>query len=222
MWIPSSVFALTAFSALLTKMPVFSSAYFPSLAYVNAIHQAREITLDLHEYFVKQSIRTRSEILSANGVIQLNVPILHAESGKQTMREVKIDASKNWQTEHWRAIESAYANAPYFEHYAHDLLRIFAEMPTYVHELNGLILNWLNEALALQLKINMSNSYTGQTSTEKKQWLGRTALVTTKYQQVFGYKTPFVENLSILDGLMNEGPLIRMRFLPRQAHDHGM
>jgi len=93
-------------------MPVFSSAYFPSLAYVNAIHQAREITLDLHEYFVKQSIRTRSEILSANGVIQLNVPILHAESGKQTMREVKIDASKNWQTEHWRAIESAYANAP--------------------------------------------------------------------------------------------------------------
>jgi hypothetical protein len=138
------------------------------------------------------------------------------------MREVKIDASKNWQTEHWRAIESAYANAPYFEHYAHDLLRIFAEMPTYVHELNGMILNWLNEALALQLKINMSNSYTGQTSTEKKEWLGRTALVTTKYQQVFGYKTPFVENLSILDGLMNEGPLIRMRFLPRQAHDHGM
>jgi hypothetical protein len=211
----SSAFALTAFSALLTKMPVFSSAYFPSLAYLRAVFQSGEMELDLHEYFVKQSIRTRAEILSANGVIQLNVPIEHSESGKQTMREVKIDHSKHWQSEHWRAITSAYANAPYFEHYAHDLQGIFAMQPIYVHELNALILDWLNDALALDIKIKMSEAYTGQTSGQKKEWLGRAENATTAYQQVFGYKTAFVPNLSILDGLMNEGPLIRTRFLPR-------
>jgi hypothetical protein len=196
-------------------MPVFSSAYFPSLAYLRAVFQSGEMELDLHEYFIKQSIRTRAEILSANGVIQLNVPIEHSDKGKQTMREVKIDHSKPWQSEHWRAITSAYANAPYFEHYAHDLQGIFAKQPTYVHELNSLILYWLNDALAMDIKIKMSEAYTGQTSAQKKEWLGREENATTMYQQVFGYKTAFVPNLSIIDGLMNEGPMVRTCFLPR-------
>jgi hypothetical protein len=198
-------------------MQVFSSAYFPSLAYINAIWQSREIELDLHEHFIKQSVRTRAEILSANGVIQLNVPIEHTGNGKQTMQEVKIDYSRHWQAEHWRAIESAYANAPYFEHYAHDIQKIFTKMPTFVHELNAHILDWLNTALALHLKIRMSAGYTGQTSHQKKEWLGRAENITTEYQQVFAYKSAFVSNLSILDGLMNEGPMIRTRFLPRKS-----
>lgn len=196
-------------------MPVFSCAYFPSLAYVRALLHEQHVVLDLHEHYVKQSIRTRTEILSANGIIQLNVPIVHVAVGKQAMHALKIDYSKNWRAEHWRAIESAYANAPHFEHYAHDLRALFAQQPVYVYELNQLILDWINAALDLQLNIKWSETYTGQADSDKKAWMGRDLNPTKAYQQVFGNKTEFVPNLSVLDGLMNEGPLLRCHFLPR-------
>lgn len=196
-------------------MPVFSCAYFPSLAYVRELLHVQDIAIDLHEHYIKQSIRTRTEILSANGVIQLNIPVEHSGEGKQTMRALKIDYSKNWLSEHWRAIESAYANAPHFEHYAHDLRAIFALQPTYVHELNQAILEWINSALDLQLKIEWADTYTGQAASDKKAWLGRELNATQVYQQVFSSKTDFVRNLSVIDGLMNEGPLLRRRFMPR-------
>ena len=195
-------------------MQVQSSAYFPSLAYVRALLQTPHLVLDFKEHFIKQSIRTRAEILSANGVIQLNVPILHT-AHKQSLEALQIDYSKNWQAEHWRAIESAYANAPHFEHYAHDLRFIFKEQHIFLHELNSAILNWIDNALALQLQIERSDEFTGQTPSEKKAWLGRALTPTKAYQQVFNGKKEFVQNLSVIDGLMNEGPLLRNHFVPR-------
>ena len=195
-------------------MQVLPSAYFPSLAYVRALLQDPHLVLDNKEHFVKQSIRTRAEILSANGVIQLNVPILHTAS-KQTLEALQIDYSKNWQAEHWRAIESAYANSPHFEHYAHDIRQLFEGQFVYLHQFNSAILNWINTALDLQLHIAYSMNYTGQTPSDKKAWLGREINATKAYQQVFKGKNEFVQNLSVLDGLMNEGPLLRTHFVPR-------
>ncbi len=195
-------------------MQVLPSAYFPSLAYVRALLQDPHLVLDNKEHFVKQSIRTRAEILSANGVIQLNVPILHTAS-KQTLEALQIDYSKNWQAEHWRAIESAYANSPHFEHYAHDIRQLFEGQFEYLHQFNSAILNWINTALDLQLHIAYSMDYTGQTPSDKKAWLGREINATKAYQQVFKGKNEFVQNLSVLDGLMNEGPLLRTHFVPR-------
>jgi hypothetical protein len=195
-------------------MQVLPSAYFPSLAYVGALRQDPHLVLDFKEHFVKQSIRTRAEILSANGVIQLNVPILHTAS-KQTLDALQLDYNKNWQAEHWRAIESAYANSPHFEHYAHDIKELFKVQYVHLHELNSAILKWINTALDLQLQIELSENYTGKTSSEKKAWLGRDIIATKAYQQVFKGKHDFVQNLSVLDGLMNEGPLLRNHFVPR-------
>lgn len=198
-------------------MPVFPSAYFPSLAYVRALLHNPIIDLDLHEHFLKQSIRTRAEVLTANGVVQLNLPIVHVSGQKQAMAAIQIDYTKNWQAEHWRTIESAYGAAPHFEHYAHDILGIFAKRHRYLHELNTEILLWLDQALELKLKISYSDAFTGQTDSNKKAWLERNVHTSKVYKQVFGEKNVFVPNLSILDGLMNEGPMIRAYFLPRQA-----
>lgn len=196
-------------------MPVYSSAYFPSLAYVNALFHNSSVVIDLQEHFVKQSIRTRTEILGANGIIQLNVPFVHSANLKQTVLDVKIDYSTNWQTAHWRSIASAYASAPYFEHYAFDIQALFKQQYQYLHELNSAVLIWIDHALGLQLDIALSTAFTAQTPTDKKAWLTRDKCATRAYQQVFGDKKNFVENLSVLDGLMNEGPLLRTYFLPR-------
>ncbi len=193
-------------------MLVLPSAYFPSLAYVRALLNQKNIILDYHEFFIKQSIRSRCEILSANGILQLNIPILH--NGKQTVSKVEIDYSKNWQAEHLRALESAYANAPHFEYYYYDLQQLFLFKPQYLATFNEAILKWIDAALGLALQINWSEAYTGLITTDKKAWLGRALQPTRPYTQVFNEHTDFVPNLSVIDGLMNEGPLLRRHFLP--------
>ena len=143
-------------------MRFFQTAYFPSLAYVRAMAFCPNPQLDFHEHFVKQSIRTRCEILSSNGVLQLNIPIIHNSGSKQAVSEVKIDYSSSWITDHWRAIESAYANAPHFEHYAHDLQHLFDQRPTYLIEFNQLIWHWLATALGFPNEIELPVPTSGE------------------------------------------------------------
>jgi len=194
-------------------MPSFQTAYFPSMAYIRAFMNSPETLIEIHEHFVKQSIRTRCEILTANGVLQLNVPVIHHSGQKVKMKDCLIDYSKSWVTDHWRAIESAYANAPHFEHYAHDLKAIFAAQPKTLLELNELIWNWLSAALGLDIKLEYSSDFLSS-RTDKKEWLGRIQEVTTPYYQLFAQEQAFVTNLSVLDGLFNEGPLLRKHLLP--------
>ena len=194
-------------------MQSFQTAYFPSLAYVRALMNSTESCIEIHEHFVKQSIRTRCEILTANGVLQLNVPVIHLSGQKVKIKDCLIDYSKSWVTDHWRAIESAYANAPHFEHYAHDLRAIFTAQPKTLLELNGLIWKWLASALGIENQLYYSEEFT-TSRTDKKEWLGRINGVTRVYYQLFAEEQTFVSNLSVLDGLFNEGPLLRKHFLP--------
>lgn len=203
-------------------MSVFQTAYFPSLAYVRALALDAEPIIEIHEHFVKQSIRTRCEILTANGVLQLNVPIIHESGKKLALKDCQIDYSKNWISDHWRAIESAYANAPHFEYYAHDIQAIYRQAPSTLLELNSLIWSWLATCLGFEAQLIYSSTYLGKCSTDKKEWLGRTPQVTKGYQQLFESQGLFVSNLSILDGLFNEGPLLRKLFLPLHLEDNRM
>lgn len=203
---------MTAFSELSTKMLVLPGAYFPSLAYVNSLLKAQNCTLDYHENYIKQSIRSRCEIRSANGVLQLNIPVIH--NGKQAVGCTEIDYTKNWQAEHLKAIESAYANAPHFEYYFYDIQQLLLLRPPLLATLHEAILKWIDAALGLELQIKWSEAYTGRISTDKKAWLGRDLQPTRPYTQVFNEHPDFIPNLSVIDGLMNEGPLLRRHFLP--------
>lgn len=203
-------------------MSVFQTAYFPSLAYVRALAHDSAPVIEIHEHFVKQSIRTRCEILTANGILQLNVPIIHESGKKLVLKDCQIDYSKNWISDHWRAIESAYANAPHFEHYAHDIQAIYKHKPETLLQLNSLIWSWLATCLGFETQLEYSSTYLGASSNDKKEWLGRTLEVTEQYQQLFESHGVFTSNLSILDGLFNEGPLLRKLFLPLYLHDDRM
>ena len=102
---------------------LIESHYLPSISYFKAIFPAKTIILESNEYYVKQSYRNRCEILTANGVDKLIVP-LTSKHGKVYIRDVRIDYSQKWLNGHWRAIQSAYGKAPFFEFYADALYNI--------------------------------------------------------------------------------------------------
>ena len=59
---------------------LLTTAYFPPIAYFSCLKKAEVTYIEQYENFGKQSYRNRCEIMTANGVIALTVPVAKANS----------------------------------------------------------------------------------------------------------------------------------------------
>ena len=168
------------------------------------------ILWDVHQNYIKQTYRNRTFIHSANGLQILTVPVKHSKI-KFSMLEAKIDNSIAWQKNHWRSIESAYSSSPFFEFYKDSLEKIYIKEYIYLTKFNfdiiKLILEWtdieMKSELSKDYKIGYENSLDLRKNMENKKYSCSENL---KYRQVFSDKNGFLNDLSIIDLIFNEGP----------------
>lgn len=190
--------------------------YLPSIPYFSSIHRANKIIVEKHEHFVKQSFRNRCHILTAQGVERLIVP-LTSKHGKVLITDIRIDYSQKWLTNHWRTIESAYRNAPFFEHYADQIQQVLQKGHTFLYDLNmellTICLRWLKSDIFIEESltyekipakgiIDMRNVVHAKKPEQYADYYQP-----VPYQQVFGNK--FAEGLSLIDLVFCEGPAAR-------------
>ena len=191
-------------------MTILPIAYFPSVHYLKEYFLETNTNLEIHENFVKQSIRNRCEILSGNGVLRLSIPLNHSNGIKIKTKDIRIDFGKSWQTNHWKAIKSAYASAPYFEDYEQQINQILLAKDEFLLDKNQRIFEFLFSILEINKTISYTKIYTEQTERDFRTLdFMQNSLEIKEYQQVFSYGKRFYSNLSMIDLLMNEGPFIR-------------
>ncbi len=184
------------------------TAYLPNLQYMACIVNADEAWIEGCENYVKQSYRNRSYILTANGVIRLTVPVIH--HGKVPIRELEIDYRQNWPVQHWRAIQSAYAKAPFFEHFGEYIKEAILTPISLLFQYNQNLLQLFLQLLRVKKQIDVTTTFQREPSPEF--WDGRKLIHpknelqthTPAYYQCFG--SDFEQNLSIIDLLFCEGP----------------
>lgn len=192
---------------------LIEAQYLPPVAYFSALHGADGIVLEKQEHYEKQTYRNRCYINSVQGKSVLIVPVT-SKHGKTKISEVRIDYRQKWVNNHWRAIQSAYGKAPYFEHYADDLHEILFKKTEFLYDFNRELLTMCLKWLGWNLSIGESLEYQetvnnpvidlrSAISPKKGEMLARFYNPVT-YYQVFGNK--FVENLSLLDLIFCEGP----------------
>ncbi len=172
--------------------------------------------VDLYEHYLKQSFRNRCEILSAQGVIPLVVPVHNRGSVKTPTREIRIDNSKRWQHRHWQALVSAYRSAPYFDHYEGIFAPFFHKPYDFLIELNLGLQETLLGLLGHREPVLFSERYEEgippeqdlRNALSQKARLHRPdeAFTPPVYYQVFTERLPFAPNLSVVDLLFCEGP----------------
>ena len=191
-------------------MTILPIAYFPSVHYLMEYFSEETTHLEIHENFVKQTIRNRCEILSGNGVLRLSIPLNHSNGMKIKTKDIRIDFGKSLQTNHWKAIKSAYASAPYFEDYEQQINQLLLAKDVFLVDKNHRIFEFLFSILEINRTISYTKIYTEQTERDFRTLdFMNNSFEIKEYQQVFSYGNEFRSNLSMIDLLMNEGPFIR-------------
>lgn len=195
-------------------------SYFPSISHFVAMVKADSITFEVDDNFQKQTNRNRMYIFSPNGVQLLNIPVKHNKEAHQKMRDVKLETAFNWQKQHFKSLEAAYRTSPFFEYFEDDLMPIFTKKHTFLIDLNYQTIEIVSKMLGFNLIYTETTEYfhTVNDKTDCR-YLINGKKDTTQielYKQVFEEKHGFINNLSILDLLFNEGRHA-LQYLKNQA-----
>jgi hypothetical protein len=185
--------------------------YFPSISHFAAILQAEKITFEIEDNFQKQTNRNRAYIYSPNGLQLLNIPIKHAKGTHQKTKDLQIDSDFDWQKQHYKSLETAYRSSPFFEFFEDDIRPFYEKKHKFLLDLNFETLGIVTKCLRIKLDYTNTTEYIqdiDSSLTSDFRYLVDGKKDTSsfeRYIQVFEDKHGFINNLSILDLLFNEG-----------------
>jgi hypothetical protein len=186
-------------------------SYFPSISHFVVMAQSDSITFEMEDNFQKQTNRNRTYIYSPNGIQLLNIPIKHSNLTHQKTKDIKIESEFDWQKQHFKSLEAAYRSSPFFEYFEDDLLPIFQKKHTFLMDLNFEALEITAKCLRMKFEFDTTTEYfheidNSQTSDFRYLVNGKKDnSAFEKYPQVFDDKYGYLNNLSVLDLLFNEG-----------------
>ncbi|MGL2994775.1 WbqC family protein [Flavobacterium sp. TSSA_36] len=185
-------------------------SYFPSISQMATIIQSDAVTFEVEDNFQKQTNRNRTYIYSPNGIQLLNIPVKHSNKGHQKTKDIVIENDFDWQKQHFKSLEAGYRSSPFFEFFEDDFRPFFEKKHTYLMELNFETLALIEKCLRLPISFTKTEEYFHEVGADV---LDCRTLINGKkdpnlfesYSQVFDDKHGFINNLSVLDLIFNEG-----------------
>lgn len=190
---------------------LLSTAYLPPIHYLSHIAMADEIMIEAHETYSKQTFRNRCQIYSPNGLQALIIPINKVNGNHTKTIDIQISGHSNWRSNHWKSLQTAYNSSAFFMYYKDELWKTLQFASINLLEYNMYILNFLLQEIGIKKNIKISEDYLAspfefedlRNSINPK---SQVSIHNPEYYQLYSQKHGFLENLSILDLLFNEGP----------------
>jgi hypothetical protein len=189
---------------------IIHPTYFPNISHFVGMANAESILFEVKDNYQKQTYRNRAYIYGANGRLALNVPVKHSLKNRQLFKDIKIANETNWQLLHWKSLLSAYRTSPFFEFYQDDFAPLFHNKQHFILDFNFKCLELVFDCLQLDLDYKTTTEYNKEVTCKNDlRYLvnarKETEIMFQPYTQVFVAKHGFINNLSILDLLFNEG-----------------
>ena len=188
---------------------IFPTAYLPSIEYISLFLKAEDASIELFETYQKQSCRTRTNVMTANGIQTLTIPVIKTNGNHTLTKDIEISYKESWQQIHLRCLESAYRKSAYFDYYFPYLEKIYKQKFNTLVEINEFCLKTILKII----KVKKDYSYTTdfERIVDENDYRISLSKGTNKtemkpYYQVFADRHGFIPNLSIVDLLFNEGP----------------
>lgn len=214
---------------------ILQPSFLPWLGYIAQIHRADTFVLYDDAQFDKNSWRNRNRIKTAAGVKWLTVPVKTKGVPGATIREIRVENSRNWARKQLATVKQSYSKAACFSEHEDLLHKIFESDWDFLLDLNVFTLREVLSRLGLKRRIVLSSELnTEGSATERlvnicqaiganhffegaagRDYINESVFaqhgITLEYQDYHHpeYRQlhgPFVSHLSILDLLLNSGP----------------
>ena len=194
-------------------MPILlPTAYFPPISYISGCLHSEQVLIERFETYPKQTIRNHCNIYGPNGRQTLSIPVLKVNGNHTLTKDIRIATSTPWQRLHWRSIETAYNNSPFFLFYQDEFEKVFEKQFDFLLDLNTLLLEIIFSILRIEKRIGFTDSFMKipegiddyREVSNKKKVSSKDAF--PPYNQVFSPKYGFIADLSIIDLIFNVGP----------------
>lgn len=186
---------------------ILSTAYFPPVAYFSLLVSTSRVQIEACESYRKQTWRNRCRILTANGPMDLRVPVLH--DGWRKITDIRVDWSTPWLRQTEYAIDTAYYSSPFFEYYRDELFALLDRQPERLWELNMDLIDFFCRKIGIAPVIEPTSDWQASVEDDWRDAFNPkrpSPLSVRPYWQVFRERFGFVDGLSIMDLLFNEGP----------------
>lgn len=192
----------------LLHLPYFGSIY----------HWAQFLTagsnvIEAQGNYLRRTFRSRTTIMSANGPIDLTVPVYNGND--EPYADTRINYSTDWASEHLNAFRSAYNASPFYEFYEDDFKAVYDKKHDLLWQLNIDLMNLVAQLLNVQPDVSFTQEYIKspvdtidlRRGVEHKYGnVLAQGIRDVNYYQVFQEKFGFTPGMSILDLLFNMGP----------------
>lgn len=188
---------------------IFPTAYLPSIEYVSLFLKTDDASIELFETYQKQSCRTRTNVMTANGVQTLTIPVIKTNGNHTLTKDIEISYKESWQQIHLRCLESAYRKSAYFDYYFPYFEKIYRQKFNNLAELNDFCLKTILKILKVKKDYSFTTDFeriTDENDYRVSLSKGTNKIEMKPYYQVFADRHGFIPNLSIVDLLFNEGP----------------
>ena len=183
--------------------------YLPSTSQFLLMINSKKVIFEINDNFLKQTYRNRTYIYGANGKLLLSIPVIHSQKNRKKFKDVKISYDQNWLSQHWKSLEISYRSSPFFEFFEDKLICLYNKKEKYLVDFNLKSIKILLEMLQINLEYDFTNSYQENYSSISDYRINSenfNEIKIDKYTQVFQSKYGFINNLSVLDLIFNEGP----------------
>ncbi len=200
--------------------------YLPPISWFIHALKYESVLIELHENFEKSTYRNRCYIAGPDGKLRLTIPLQHGRNQRTKFSEVKIAYDSDWQKIHWSSLCSCYRNSPYFEYYEDMFEHFYRQRFDLLFTFNLELLKVIIRLLKIDLTIDFTKTFVKETGNSFVDM--RSKLLPNHapefdhlpgYHQVFQDRTGFLQDLSIVDLLFNEGPNSALFLRPEKSED---
>ena len=183
--------------------------YFGPICFIELVYKQKQLCFDKEAAFSKMSFKNRMVILSAQGPLNLTIPILGGRDQKTPIKDILIAYDAPWQAQHFKAIKTCYKRAPYFEYYEADIEKLYTTKKEYLVDFLEDCHQFIQKSIKGKWElIDCKEPINEEAVKEILPWQPNNYeqfAIQHPYMQVFESSKGFIPNLSILDWLFCEG-----------------
>ena len=195
----------------ITMTTIIHPSYFPNIEYFSYLLNSEDISFEINDFYQKQTLRNRTSIYGSNGKLDLVIPVKFSYMKKEKLKDIKICNDTKWQNNHFKSIQTAYRNSPYFEFFEDYFFEIFEKKENFLVDINIKSIEIIFKILEIKIDYSFTKEYNNiyNQDNDLRNICNRkkTAIknLIDPYSQVFDSRHGHICNLSMIDLIFNQG-----------------